>query len=497
MSIRRENSYWLNHGTVLADRYRIERVIEEGGFGIIYLGWDELLQMKVSVKEYFPRELAEREKNVENISVYRGKTEQIFEKGLEKFLNEARILASVNRLEGIVWVQDFFYANNTAYIIMQYIDGINIREYIQKYGIMDFEQVLKIMNPILQSLGQVHELGLIHRDISPDNIVISKEEIAYLVDFGIARPYAESDLKTITVFFKRGYAAEEQYREKGEQGPWTDIYSVCATMYYMLTGVQPVESVQRNIKDTLMPLSAYRNIKVPRYIEKAIRKGMSVEATNRYATARQLYNALYEDKNSLSKSNRKKLFYVMIGFGGCFLTLFLYFGKHFGEKAILSENLKQKQPVAMETEKVINTPVPSDDSVLLEKETFKSKKVYTIPNMQGKTEKKAKKLFQKIGDNSIKLTVKKIYHAKIAKGKVIKQSIRAGFQYKKGDIGEIILTVSKGKKESKPQSTYQNIIPTKEPEVTRKPIVTRKPAVTPIPEKPSQKDDDFVGTLPY
>lgn len=143
---------------------------------------------------------------------------------MEKFLNEARTLASFNSMEGIIWVKDFFYANSTAYIIMEYVEGINVKEYVRQNGEMKSARVLEVMRPILLSLEKIHRLGLIHRDISPENIVINREGNTYLVDFGITRPYTGEDFKTITVFFKRGYAAEEQYRERGEQGPAVIIF---------------------------------------------------------------------------------------------------------------------------------------------------------------------------------------------------------------------------------------------------------------------------------
>ena len=504
--------YWLDVGTMLEERYRIEDVVEEGGFGIVYLGWDIILRTKVAVKEYFPRELAGREKSAREVSVYEGRYKQIFEYGLEKFLNEARTLASFNSMTGIIWVKDFFYANSTAYIIMEYVEGINVKEYVRQNGEMKPDRVLEVMRPILLSLEKIHHLGVIHRDISPENIVINQEGNAYLVDFGITRPYTGEDFKTITVFFKRGYAAEEQYREKGEQGPWTDIYAVCATMYYMLTGVQPVESAQRNIKDILVPLSSYQKLSIPENVQRAVKKGMAVEASKRYATVEQLFKDLYEYEKVHSSTWRNKIkFAGLTGVCGIILGAVFFFatGEVSGRKGFFGSDISWEETMppsatkSVEVSKTVNRPEPSatteassespEDGKSDEEKTSKNGKFYKIPNMKGKTEKKAKQLFKKMGDSSVKLTIQRVYHDKVAKGRVLRQSIRAGFQYRQGDIQEIVLTVSKGKKVVK-----QDIVRTAPPVQTKPPT----PAATPktASKKPSTKKDDgddYAGILPY
>lgn len=504
--------YWLDNGTVLEGRYRIEDVVEEGGFGIVYLGWDIVLRTKVAVKEYFPRELAGRGKGAVEVSAYEGKYKQIFEYGLEKFLNEARMLASFNSIAGIIWVKDFFYANSTAYIIMEYVEGINVKEYVRQNGKMRSDKVLEIMRPILLSLEKIHHLGVIHRDISPENIVINQEGNAYLVDFGITRPYTGEDFKTITVFFKRGYAAEEQYRERGEQGPWTDVYAVCATMYYMLTGVQPVESAQRNIKDILAPLSSYQKLSIPENVQKAVKKGMAVEASKRYATVEQLYKDLYEYDELHSGMKGKEIKFagaacvcgVILG-AACFLAAGEMSGRteFFGDNTILEKTMSPSATQSVKVSETANRPKPSATTEVPsespktgksdEGKASKSEKTYKIPNMKGKMEKKAKQLFKKMGDSSVKITIKRVYHDKVAKGRVVRQNIRAGFLYHRGDIQEIVLTVSKGKKPVK-----------QEPARTAPPVRTKPPApvVTPkpAPKKSSTKkdnEDDFAGILPY
>lgn len=453
----------------------------------------------------------DRDSTGAEVSVYEGRYKQIFGYGLEKFLNEARTLASFNSMTGIIWVKDFFYANNTAYIIMEYVEGINVKEYVRQNGEMKSDKVLEIMQPILLSLEKIHNLGMIHRDISPENIVINQKGSAYLVDFGITRPYTGEDFKTITVFFKRGYAAEEQYREKGEQGPWTDIYAVCATMYYMLTGVQPVESAQRNIKDVLVPLSSYQKLSIPENVQRAVKKGMAVEASKRYATVELLYKDLYEYKAHGGIPGNKIRFAGMVCVCGIILGVALFFatGKMTGGmdfwdgSAVLEKTAPPSVTQSVKVAEAVNRPGPSATAEVHsenlkagksdEEKTLKGEKTYKIPNMKGKTEKKAKQLLKKMGDSSVRITVKRVYHDKVAKGRVCGQSIRAGFQYRLGDIQEIVLTVSKGKKLRK-----QKPVRTAPPVWTKPPT----PAATPKPaskkySKKKENEDDYAGILPY
>lgn len=292
-----QNPYHLPPETILAGKYRIDQVEQEGGFSIVYRGHDIILDINISIKEYFPRELAYREKNAKNIIAYTGEAEAVYEHGMEKFLTEAQTLAKLQSLSHIVRISDFFYENDTAYIIMDYVQGTNLQNYVQKYGILPPGQVLALMKPILKSLAQIHDRGLLHRDISPQNIIYTEQGEAYLIDFGTTRPFKKDTYMTTTVSFKRGYAAEEQYREKGEQGPWTDVYAICATMYFLLTGNTPTESVQRGIKDTLPSLNEQQISSLTPNIRKALAKGMAVSHEKRYQSIEALYQELYLEEN--------------------------------------------------------------------------------------------------------------------------------------------------------------------------------------------------------
>ncbi len=284
----------LRPSTILNEKYLVGSVIGEGGFGITYIGFNLEAGQPVAIKEYFPSELATRDASAGNaLSIFTGESTELFKEGLEKYLREARNLTMFSELPGIVSVKDFFYENETAYIIMEYINGMNLKQYLTKCGgTMNQNEVIKLMKPVLEAMVKIHETGMIHRDISPENIMITKNKQIKLTDFGAARVTNSDDHKSITVVLKRGYAPEEQYRAKGVQGAWTDVYALCATMYRMITGVTPQEALERNIEDNVEPLSKFDPNIWPE-TEYAIMKGLSLKAEDRYQNVTDLINALY------------------------------------------------------------------------------------------------------------------------------------------------------------------------------------------------------------
>ena len=294
--------------TKLNGKYLVGKVIGEGGFGITYIGFNMETDLPVAIKEYFPAELATRDTTQGNtISIFSGEARDLYKEGLEKYLREARNLSMFSDLQGIVTVKDFFYENETAYIIMEFINGVSLKDYLTKVGgRMRHNEVTKLMKPVLESMNKIHEVGIIHRDISPDNIMITKNKQVKLTDFGAARVFDTEDNKSITVVLKRGYAPEEQYRAKGNQGPWTDVYALCATMYRMITGVTPQEALERIIEDNVEPLSKYDSSIWPE-TEFAIMKGLSLRAQDRYQTVDDLIDALYYSVLETDADGNQKL----------------------------------------------------------------------------------------------------------------------------------------------------------------------------------------------
>ena len=283
--------------TILAGKYLVGGVLGEGGFGITYIGLDLNLEIRVAIKEFYPNGYVTRESQSTNtLTAYSGKNLDVVYKWRDNFLKEARSLAKCSHLSGVVKVREFFQENNTAYIVQEYLEGKTLKEYCkEKGGKLPVEQLLNSLEPVILALGEVHKEGLIHRDISPDNIMLLKGGQMKLLDFGAARDFTEEGEKSLSVLLKPGYAPEEQYRTKGNQGPWSDIYAMAGTIYKCITGITPPESMERMRKDELQKPSAL-GISIPPHIEKALLKAMEVYAEKRYQSIEEFHKALYTQK---------------------------------------------------------------------------------------------------------------------------------------------------------------------------------------------------------
>lgn len=288
-----ENLHCLRKGTRLIGRYTIEKVLGQGGFGITYLGIDELHEKKVAIKEFFPQGIVTRNIEYEDaVTVTFVGEKDNYNKGKEKFLKEARIMARFSKDEGIVKAQDFFEINNTAYIVMEYLEGITLKQYLRENERIEPEELLELFVPLIESLDEIHSQGLIHRDISPDNIMVLLGGKIKLMDFGAARDYTDFGEKSLSLILKPGYAPPEQYQTHGVQGPWTDIYALCATMYKCLTGENPPDAIERVMDDNLKEISQF-GIPVSKKMEETIIKGMSISSKNRYRNIEEFCEDLY------------------------------------------------------------------------------------------------------------------------------------------------------------------------------------------------------------
>lgn len=269
-------------GTILHNKYVIGKVLGQGGFGITYLGWDIHLEMKLAVKEYMPKDFATRNTGYQQVTFFSGDYKTHFEHGLKKFLDEAKILAKYSNQPGIVSVRDFFEENGTAYLVMYYLDGIDLKRYLEQLGgKLPYEQAIHILMPVMDALKEIHKDGLLHRDISPDNIYVTTDGEIKLLDFGAARHAFNDNNRSLSVILKPGYAPEEQYRSKGRQGPWTDVYAVAATFYRMIVGQIPPESLDRLEVDTLIKPSSL-GVPLPIHVENALIKALSLKGQDRY-----------------------------------------------------------------------------------------------------------------------------------------------------------------------------------------------------------------------
>lgn len=284
-----EDATSLVPGTKITDRYEIGKVIGHGGFGITYLAWNNVLDTKVAIKEYLPSEFSTRMPGVNTVTAFSGNKKEQFEDGLDKFVEEAKKIAKFQKEEGIVKVFDCIKENDTAYIIMEYLEGETLKDYLEREGTVTEEKAIEMLTPVMESLAAVHGAGILHRDIAPDNIFITKDGKIKLIDFGAARFATTSHSRSLTVIVKPGYSPEEQYRSRGDQGPHTDVYSLAALMYKMVTGITPPDALERRAKiehekkDPLKdPHKINKNISIK--FQNAVMNAMNVRIEDRTAT---------------------------------------------------------------------------------------------------------------------------------------------------------------------------------------------------------------------
>ncbi len=306
----------LPEGTVLFRKYLIGRAIGRGGFGITYLGYDLELQLKVAIKEYFPVGICVRSSqsyNVVRASI--GEDNTAFSKGCEVFLDEARTLAKISS-PNIVHVRDFFREHGTAYIVMDYVDGITLKAEMKKNGgKLPPERVLSLVIPLISQLEQLHRERIIHRDIKPDNVMLVKDsqgEHLVLLDFGSAREYVSKETKSLTSIVTHGFSPLEQYSSIGRQGPYTDVYALSATIYNAVTGIVPPPASDRNIDNVPLRGITESGISIAPEVETAILHGMTLRSESRTQTMGQLLeelkngNRLEGEKNGTDFSHDEK-----------------------------------------------------------------------------------------------------------------------------------------------------------------------------------------------
>lgn len=286
-----KEAYYLLPGKMIGDKYMVGRVLGYGGFGVTYIGWDTTLHRKVAIKEYLPSDFATRSYGIKMLTVFSGEAMVQFEAGLKSFISEAKRLAKFNSVPEIVDIYDCFMGNGTGYIIMEFLEGMTVKELLAKQQKISVEKACSIIKPVLRGLGQVHKEGIIHRDIAPDNIFITKNKEIKILDFGAARYATAVQSRSLSVILKPGYAPEEQYRSRGEQGSWTDVYAIGATFYRMITGVRPEESIERMVEDQLQPPSRL-GIEIDPNVENALMNSLNVKKEYRTQDAESFYQAL-------------------------------------------------------------------------------------------------------------------------------------------------------------------------------------------------------------
>lgn len=322
--------YHLPAGTSLDERYTIKRVIGEGGFGITYEAVNNALGSRVAIKEFYYRECVTRDSSVTTqISFSSPDRQKVYQQARERFLREARIVSDFNDAPGIISVLDYFEANDTAYIVMKYLDGVTLQQYLSEHGPFPAETICSLMLPMLRSLEKIHDSGIIHRDISPDNIMVLTDGSLCLVDFGAARTYLRETDKSSAIITKNGYTPCEQYDNTMPQGPWNDIYAISAVLYTCITGKAPESSLQRLLLDTLKLPSAL-GITIPTGIESILQKGLSLQPEKRFQTlgeyVQELEKYLPRENAQDIKKQRHKRAAVAVGcLAAVFVILFAVF----------------------------------------------------------------------------------------------------------------------------------------------------------------------------
>lgn len=461
----------LEKGTELKDRYRVERVLGQGGFSITYLATDLRMDVPVTLKQFDMSKAANG----------------------NEAMKEAKLAAGFYDLEGIAAARDFFEEEGTSYIVMEYVEGINITDYIRQNGSMDGRDVLGKMRPIMQSLSRIHAKGVIHRDISADNLILSSGGKLKLIDFGAARQQIQNADRPYTLIFKRGYAPLEQCRENGVQGPWTDVYALCATMYFMMTGIVPDDAIDRLINDRMRPLWEIAGTGLGRKEVSAIMKGMAVEVKERYASVPELYEELYGEEltdkaisfssgekwNRAAERKRRKQsttymvqevknFYrrrkwkrrrVFVASGVFLLgvvTGTIFLGNVF--RGTVSPVGNDGEPVVVSGGSVVIAEEPkivSGEPTTVPEEKTK----ITLKNYMGKSQKAVQKELDPYQNEGLKLRIVKKYSTK-KKGLILKQKPSAGSTFDSWKGVTLTLTVSKGTKSERSNTTQ---VPTATP----------------------------------
>lgn len=445
--------------TILYNQYQVRGVLGEGGFGITYLAVNMENGTLVAVKEYFPTKLVFRKEDSCEICILKDKND--FLKGKKRFIEGASILMEYSYLQGIVRVWDCFECNQTAYIVMEYIDGITMREYISSHGSMEYAELIALLAPIIKSLATLHKHGIIHRDISPDNIMVGMDNQLYLIDFGAAKEVASVTAQTNTVLLKTGFAPPEQYLHDGVLGAWTDIYALCATIYTVLCGKIPTDAVARLQGKELISLPA-QGVSLLAWQWDAIEKGMHIREAERFRNMEELYDALTVEpsseeavtvmgetetaalrRNAFFRRMPKRLGWILAA--GIFLISGFLAWAFFDRPKWTGK--QEPDNAATESQNTQNAE-PDEDVRSVSDETSSQTetelRLCRMPGVVGMREELAKSKIT-AADAYIQIQIIRVYDSEVAAGVVIEQNVEPDTMYNEGALSEIVLTVSDGK----------------------------------------------------
>jgi serine/threonine protein kinase len=295
------NPHLLSSGHLLYNRYTIQQTLGQGGFGITYLAIDQKLEQEVCIKELFISGNSTRGANMTVQS--QGHSSFSFQEFVDRFIQEARQLVKFQH-PNIVRVIDIFEENDTAYMVMEYVKGETLKQQIQQKGILAEKEAMQLISQLMEAVESVHSKGMLHRDIKPDNILISKEGRVVLIDFGSAREFAEGKTTHQTAMITPGYAPPEQYSERAKRGPFTDIYALGATLYNLLTGEKPIASTDRSFEELVPPHQL--NSKISLQVSNAILKAMELRPDDRFQSIASMKEAMNAPAPTGSSNSTKE-----------------------------------------------------------------------------------------------------------------------------------------------------------------------------------------------
>lgn len=416
-----KEAYYLTPGTILHGQYQVGRVLGYGGFGITYLGWDLQLGRKIAVKEYLPSDCATRVMGATKVEVYQGELADQYQEGLKRFIEEAKKLAKFSEVSEIVDIYDCFMENKTGYIVMEFLDGTTVKDMLKRGKGFAYTTAVDIIKVILRGLIPVHKVGIIHRDIAPDNIFILKDNTIKLTDFGAAR-YATTHSRSLSVVLKPGYAPEEQYRSRGEQGPWTDVYAAGATLYRMLTGRRPQDSIER-LRQDLVKSPRELGIDIPESLDHAVMNAINVRKEDRFQSAEEFLHALESDSvkrikaTPVKKKNSRPKWLIPVA------AVILAAGLGIGAMCWYRMGISQAWLTGTQTK-------------LAEDESY-------MADMTGMSYEEAEAAMQEYGYQLV--IAGKNYSTTVAYNRILSQTPKAGAVVKKG--AQVQLVMSGGKQE--------------------------------------------------
>lgn len=368
------HAYHLRQGTVLHGRYIIGNSVGVGGFGITYRAWDANLNSLVAIKEFYPAGLVSRVPGEKDIVVFSGDKKEQFDTNIKRFLEEARTMAKFTGHPNIVHVYDFFEENHTAYIVMEFLDGITVKQFQASVpdGKIEVPTAIEIVTHVLDALAEMHAKGIIHRDISPDNIQITANNEVKIFDLGAAKLAKEDKEETRSIVVKTGFTPPEQYRAKSKQAAYTDLYSVGAVLYKLVTGITPDESVDRVVEDNLEKPSKH-GVELDGNLERTIMKALALKPELRFQNAAQFKDAISNKKEvDFPEEELKKRRKFRIVFASVLTAFTLVFFTVFGiymNKFMTGVNYLQAQDETIS----VFLPVSIDPSVAAEQEKMYKK----------------------------------------------------------------------------------------------------------------------------